>query len=192
MRAFPAASLRAATTEMPSRRRNGTPLQVNPEPTPLDEAAYVNLAGAACCGHTTMVEVVHAASHLSGLPELTDIRKVWFSDWYDGPITGVAVHDGREYLFVMVTDDDGGGGGSWNFEPRIYVLHSLPGEQLAQAWEMHRTFAAAGLPGCLHSRPCTIADAPHGETVAALRDRWPPECEYDYQNAPAVGWFRDA
>jgi hypothetical protein len=133
---------------------------------------------------------VHAASRLRGLSELTDVHKVWFSDWYDGPITGVALHDGREYWFVMVTNDDGGG--HWDFEPRVYVLHRLSGEQLAQAWEMHRDFAAAGFPGCLHSEPCPIAGARSTEVSAALRDRWPPELEDGYVNAPAVGWFRDA
>jgi len=130
---------------------------------------------------------MHAASRLSGLPELTEVRKVWFSAWYDGPITGVARYDGREYWFVMVTNNDDGE--PWDFDPRVYVLHDLSGEQLAQAWDMHRSFAAAGLPGCLHSPPCTIAG---GEMLAALRERWPPEHENGYMNAPAVGWFRDA
>jgi hypothetical protein len=136
-----------------------------------------------------MVDIVHAVSRLSGLSELTEVRKVWFSDWYDGPLTGVALHEGREYWFVMVTNDDGE---QWDFEPRVYVLHLLTGEQLAQAWEMHRSFAEAGIPGCLHSPPCTVADAAGGEMLEALRDRWPPEHEDDYMNTPAVGWFRDA
>jgi hypothetical protein len=135
-----------------------------------------------------MVGTMHAASRLSGLPELSGVRKVWFSDWYDGPITGVALHDGHEYWFVMVTND---GGERWDFKPRIYVLHRLTGEQLAQAWEMHRSFAEAGLPGCLHSPPCTVAGDAGGETLEALRDRWPEEQEDGYMNAPMVGWFRD-
>jgi hypothetical protein len=137
----------------------------------------------------SMVDVVHAASRLSGLSELTEVRKVWFSDWYDGPITGVALYDGREYWFVMVTNDNASG--SWDFDPRVYVLHRLSGEQLAQAWLMHRSFAAAGLPGCLHSPPCTTTGAT-AETLGALHARWPPEHEDGYMNAPAVGWFRDA
>ncbi|MGV9214317.1 hypothetical protein ACTFTM_20870 [Micromonospora sp. RB23] len=132
---------------------------------------------------------MHAASRLTGLPELTQVRKEWFSDWYDGPITGVAHHGGREYWFVMVTNDDEGG--SWDYDPRVYVLHRLSDQQLAQAWDMHRSFAAAGSPGCLHSPPCTVAGAA-AETLTALRDRWPPEHEDDYVNAPAIGWFRDA
>lgn len=137
----------------------------------------------------SMVCVVHAASCLSGLPELTGVRKLWFSDWYDGPITGVALQDGREYWFVMVTNDDDRG--SWDFDPRVYVLHRLSGEQLERAWDMHRSFAAAGLPGCLHSPPCTVAGG-GTEKLVALRDRWPPWHEDGYMNAPAVGWFRDA
>jgi hypothetical protein len=133
---------------------------------------------------------VHDASSLSGQPELTGVQKLWFSDWYDGPLTGLARHEGREYWFAMVTNDDGGG--HWDFDPRVYVLHRLAAEQLAQAWEMHRSFAQAGLPGCLGSPPCTIGDAASAEELAVLRDRWPPELEDGYLTAPAVGWFRDA
>ena len=133
---------------------------------------------------------MHAASRLSGLPELAGARQVWFSDWYDGPVTGVATHGGLEYWFVMVTDDDDGW--SWDFDPRVYVLHRISSEQLAQAWDAHRNFAAAGLPGCLHSPPCATAGAIDRDTLAALRDRWPPEIEDGYLNAPAIGWFRDS
>ena len=54
-------------------------------------------------------------SSLSGLPELTGVRKVWFSDWYDGPLTGIALYECREYWFVMAINDDAGG--HWDFEP---------------------------------------------------------------------------
>lgn len=135
-----------------------------------------------------MVEPVHAVSRLSGLPELAEVRKVWFSDWYDGPITGVAVRDGREYWFVMVTND--AAGETWAFDPRVYALHRLSRQQLAQAWEMHRAFASAGLPGCLHSPPCAATGAT-AEELDALRERWPPELEDGFMNAPAIGWFRD-
>jgi hypothetical protein len=131
---------------------------------------------------------MHSASRLSGLPELTGVRKEWFSDWYDGPITGVAVHDRREYWFVMCINDEDGG--SWDFRPRRYVLHRISPGQLAQARDAHRSFAAAGFPGCLHS-PCATAGAVDVDTVEALRDRW-PDVEDGYLTAPAIGWFRDA
>ncbi|GLK99366.1 hypothetical protein [Dactylosporangium matsuzakiense] len=131
---------------------------------------------------------MHAVSALSGLPELAEVRKVWFSDWYDGPITGVAVHDGREYWFVMVTND--AAGGTWDFEPRVYILHRLSRDQLMQAWAMHRAFASAGLPGCLHSPSCDAAGG-SAEDLDALRERWPPEVEAGFMNAPAIGWYRD-
>ncbi|MEU4689643.1 hypothetical protein [Actinoplanes sp. NPDC023714] len=79
---------------------------------------------------------MHPASSFEVLPELTGVRKIWFSE-------------------------------------------------LAQA------FAGAGFPGCLHAPPCPGAGPASGETVEALRDRWPPEQEEDYLHAEAVGWFRD-
>ena len=137
-----------------------------------------------------MAGMLHPTSRLSGLRELTGVRKVWFSDWYDGPLTGVAHYEGREYWYVMVTND--GEGGHRDFEPRVYVLHRLTGEQLADAWESHRGFVAAGIPGCLHSPPCAGSGPSDGPTVEALRERWPPDSEDGYLDAPAVGWFRDA
>ncbi|MDG4840219.1 hypothetical protein O7631_27120 [Micromonospora sp. WMMD967] len=131
---------------------------------------------------------MHAASRLSGLPELAQVRKVWFSDWYDGPITGVAAHDGREYWFVMVTND--AAGETWDFNPRVYALHLLSSEQLAQAWNMHRAFASAGLPGCLHLPRCASAGATVDE-LDALRERWPAEFEVGLMNTPAIAWFQD-
>jgi hypothetical protein len=130
---------------------------------------------------------VHTLSDISGLPELTDVEKVWFSDWYDGPITGVARHAGHEYWFVMVTAPESGA--SWDFKPRHYALHLLSNEQLAEAWQMHQSFAAAGFPGCLHSPPCANVKAQ--EATEALRDRWPEAHEEPWMNAPAIGWFRD-
>jgi hypothetical protein len=136
-----------------------------------------------------IVGVVHAAARLSGLPQLTEVRKLWFSGWYDGPITGLARYAGHEYWFVMVTNDQAGG--TWDFEPRIYVLHRLSEEQLAQVWDMHRGFSAAGLPGCLHLPPCPTTGGSAG-IVDELRARWPPEDEDAFMLAPAAGWFRDA
>jgi len=127
---------------------------------------------------------VHAASRRLGLPELHGVRKLWFSDWYDGPVTGIARHGGDEYWFAMVTDDD-------PFGPRVYLLHHLAAEQMADAWRMHRSFAAAGFPGCLHSPACATSGDATTATVDALRRRWPPELDDVYSSSPAVGWFRD-
>ena len=111
---------------------------------------------------------------------------VWFSGWYDGPTTGLAVHDSSEYWFVMVTID---GGEQWDFTPRVYILHQLTSEQLSEVWNTHRSFAAAGIPGCLHSPPCTADSATNGQKQAALYDQWPPDDEDAYTDAPAIGWF---
>jgi hypothetical protein len=48
---------------------------------------------------------MHPSSRLAGLTELSGVRMLWFSGWYDGPVTGLAQHNDRECWFVMVTDD---------------------------------------------------------------------------------------
>ena len=130
---------------------------------------------------------MHAPPRLTGLAELTRVRILWFSDWHDGPVTGLAVHDASEYWYVMVTEDYGE---HWDFDPRIYVLHRLTPEELAVAWDAHRSFAALNMPGCMHTPPCPVASAIDAGELDALRERWPPEREDAYLNAPAIGWFK--
>jgi hypothetical protein len=122
---------------------------------------------------------------IANLPELFNVRMLWFSDWYDGPITGIATWEGDEYWFVMVPDDSPGG--TWDFDPRVYVLHRLTLAQLSDAWAAHRAFAAAGVPGCLHDPPCPTG----GGSPEALYERWPPDHEEVFAAAPAIGWFSD-
>ncbi len=121
-----------------------------------------------------------------GLPELNGVRVIWFSDWYDGPVTGLAEYDGHEYWFVMVVNE---GGETWDFEPRVYILHRLTPDQLAQEWDAHRDFAAARIPGCMHSPPCPSDSPDDREALATLWERWPSEREDEYQEADAIGWF---
>ena len=131
--------------------------------------------------------MLHATAVLKDLPELYGVRKIFFDAWYDGPVSGLAEHDGHERRFIMVTNDEPGG--TWDLEPRVYVLHSLPPARLAEAWESHRAFAAAGLPGCLHQPPCPERD--DAEPLEALWERCPPEPDEPYADEPMIGWFRD-
>jgi hypothetical protein len=43
--------------------------------------------------------MTHPTSRLAGLTELTGVEELWFSDWYDGPITGLAAYREHEYWF---------------------------------------------------------------------------------------------
>jgi hypothetical protein len=131
---------------------------------------------------------VHTVASLAGLSELSDVRMLWFSDWYDGPVTGLAAHDGREYWFVMVPND---GGEAWDFDPRVYVLHQLTAEQLADEWERHRAFAALDIPGCLHTPGCRVASIIKTGERERLYERWPADDEAGHVHSPPVGWFRE-
>ncbi len=116
------------------------------------------------------------------------MRKLWFSGWYDGPTTGLALFDSSEYWFVMVTADEPGR--TWDYDPRVYLLHRLTGSQLARAWAEHRTAALAGLPGCLHKPACPTDVRAPAESPAGMWERW-AEQEDQFASAPAVGWFRN-
>lgn len=66
--------------------------------------------------------------------ELKGVQVVWFRDWYDGPLDGVAHFEGRDYWF-NATDD-------WvNDRPRRFVLIDAPQADLNRERVAHEANA---------------------------------------------------
>jgi hypothetical protein len=132
---------------------------------------------------------VHTLRVLSGLAELHGVRMLWFGDYYDGPVSGMAAYDGHECWFAAVWDERAG---NWTDRPRLYVLHQLTDEQRAAEWDRHRSFAArVGGPGvgCLHEPPCPSRPLTSEEERRRWYKEWPPEQQPDHLDAPVIGWF---
>ncbi|KAB1908822.1 hypothetical protein F8279_05765 [Micromonospora sp. AMSO1212t] len=106
----------------------------------------------------------HAGS--DALPELVGVEIVELLDWYDGPLDGLALHEGREFWFSAGPDWAPG-------EPRRLVLHAITAEQAARVRAEARQFEAFA------------AAAP------ADGDAWEQawDARSTYSEAPASGWF---
>jgi hypothetical protein len=131
---------------------------------------------------------MHRLSDLRDLDELEDVRLLWFCDYYDGPVAGLALFAGREYWFSAVWDEQGD---DWTERPRRYTLHEWTEDQARLEWDEHRRFAAeVGGPGvgCLHDPPCPTRPLASESQRQAWYERHPWEGA-SYADSPVVGWF---
>ncbi|MGC4816703.1 hypothetical protein [Micromonospora sp. DT63] len=130
---------------------------------------------------------MHEPSVLDGLTEMTGVQMLWFADYYDGPLDGLALLDGREYWFIAVADERDC---PVDQERRCYVLHAISEEQARAEWAEHRDFVAVvGGPGCVHTPACAHGPVDADAAAAWHRDH-PWELRPDHASAPAIGWFR--
>jgi len=130
---------------------------------------------------------MHTARDLVGLSELTAVYILWFDDWYDGPRSGLARYQDREFWFAAVelaADDDWRG-------PRRHILHVIDEDEAAAEWREHRSFVAEVGGACLHEPRCPERPLATVEEMRRWYERHPPESGPDYLSRPAVGWFGD-
>jgi hypothetical protein len=114
---------------------------------------------------------MHDESALARLTELSGVEILWFFDFYDGAIVGLARWEGREFWFAGVHPLDR--------RPRRYVLHEISAADVHAASALHRRLAA-------------YADAARRGLLDSAQERawgraW--ASRPDYRRAPAVGWF---
>jgi hypothetical protein len=64
---------------------------------------------------------------VNDFPELDGVRLLWHADYWDGPLAGLARHNGQDYWFEVEVFD-------WDDPPaeRRYLLYSLTEEELAE------------------------------------------------------------
>jgi hypothetical protein len=99
--------------------------------------------------------------------QVLDVRIVWCEEWYDGPLTGVADHDGGQYWFTPLAED-------WHRErPRRYVLRRLPAAEAS----------------ALGERMSDARAMPPGEYWAKYHTEDRDEGGYQQHDGEAVGWF---
>lgn len=115
------------------------------------------------------------------LPRLdrSEVRLLWHSGFWDGPINGLCLFQGRKCWFEMCED-----GASY----RRFLVLELTAEELADEERWHALF---------REHVGTHTDYGTDEAgVVHLRERWAAFYEpfgkrprVDYSRNPAVGWF---
>src|SRR5258706_13714445 len=71
----------------------------------------------------------------SDLPELAGVRLVTISNWFDGPLAGLAAYEGRTHWYEgrdPLSDDEGN---AWE-----YVLYVLSASELTHELDRHEAF----------------------------------------------------
>jgi hypothetical protein len=87
-----------------------------------------------------------------GIRELTGVRVLWYSDWYDGPVSGLVVVEGNALWFEAVWDAESD---DWA-DPRRLVLHELSADELHDLWKMPRLRSESTVQGDLRVRPGSV------------------------------------
>lgn len=118
------------------------------------------------------------------------IMPLWSTDWWDGPLSGVAEYDGEKMYFSMKDEDDETG-------RRTFNLYRLTPEQMERELAWHALFkenvgdhTEYGPDGRRRREGTTLKPQ---EQWAKFYDNYPPyktrEPRHDLSKAELVGWF---
>jgi hypothetical protein len=116
-----------------------------------------------------------------------DVKVLWATEWWDGPVRGVAARGDRHYWFDAVFDQ-----ATDEFtEPRRLLVYELTGEEYAQEAERHKRWEeVGGTSYCFH----LAAEQRHRPPIArdALQRFYEEERVRpgpDYTSRGSSGWF---
>ncbi len=125
-------------------------------------------------------------SDVTVVPEIdrSAVTFLWFNDFYDGPLAGMAEMNGTRYLFDMIDRNVLGD----EEEDRRYWLIALTNDQLNDELRWHDLFCNnVGTHFDLTDRPPLPREAVDMDAFyVPYRQRVPP----DYSQNDVVGWFR--
>jgi hypothetical protein len=73
---------------------------------------------------------------------------LWHCGYYDGPLSGVCMHNGKEHWFECTYEthwiDEDEEGESEYYQGRVFGLIELTDEEIRQEWERHKLFVKYG------------------------------------------------
>jgi hypothetical protein len=79
--------------------------------------------------------------------QLSGVTVLWISDWWDGPVAGLASFDGHDRWFRAIFDEEADEYPS----PRRYRLFEISEPELVKQWDMHHHWEEVGGGGwCFH------------------------------------------
>ena len=80
-------------------------------------------------------------------PDLSQVTVLWVTDWWDGPIEGMASYQGRDCWFRAIFDEQAD---EWT-SPRRCRLYELAGDERQRLWASYRRWEdLAGGNSCYH------------------------------------------
>ncbi len=125
---------------------------------------------------------------LNSADELHGLTLVWLDNWWDAPLSGVALYRGLAHSFEAVWDSEKD---DW-VVPHVFQLHALDAEQRRQAWKRHRFFEqVVGTVYCYHAGIERGVQRPE-EMHHKFYDRYPSPASKHRGNRQPLGWFQEA
>ena len=127
----------------------------------------------------TLIEHAH-------LPQIdrSNVRLLWHSGFWDGPTSGLCLHNGRKCWFEMCAEGEEGDG----FYRRFLLLELSP-EQVEDEERWHDLFRRKVGAHCDHGDP--KGEVLPRESWREFYDEYEKRGRVDYSANPAIGWFED-
>ena len=120
---------------------------------------------------------------MTDCPRVENVELLWAADYWDGPMAGLARHDGSDYWYEAEAFD-------WDTPPseRRYLLYPMTDEELAAEHEAQRAF-----------RKHVGTHTSYRDNRVVGRGKVRPESEWQkfyekyeyrsYADRPPIGWF---
>lgn len=119
------------------------------------------------------------------MSDVDGVELLWLSDYWDGPVAGLALYRGERLWFDAEWDDKGD---DWTV-PRRFRLRRLPARELAKQEAIHDAFERmVGTNSCMHDLE-NIAHPADAATRTAFYEMHPPAGRTSYEDLPALATF---
>ncbi|MBI4942189.1 MAG: hypothetical protein HY830_15700 [Actinobacteria bacterium] len=119
------------------------------------------------------------------MSDVDGVQLLWLSDYWDGPVAGLALYRGERLWFDAEWDDSLD---DWT-APRRYRLRRLPVEELAKQEAIHHDFERmVGTNSCMHYLERVVPPA-DTTTRSAFYAIHPPSDRIDVHDLPVLANF---
>jgi hypothetical protein len=123
---------------------------------------------------------------MTGCPRVGNVRLLWHADYWDGPLCGLAHHNGRDYWFAVEPFDPDDPPAEWR-----YFLYPLSDEELEDEREWHREFQKYVGTHTDYDANGNVDDSgvKWGADSWKFYDESAMRAVPDYTSRPPIAWF---
>jgi hypothetical protein len=116
-----------------------------------------------------------------------DVRYLWFSDFWDGPMSGMALYNGQPYWFEMVEENREYPNGFY----RRFGLFEMSPEEIEEETRWHNLFREKVGEHTTYNMEGKEVNAPMkpSEMWKEFYEPYQKRPKPDYLNHPVIGWF---
>jgi hypothetical protein len=126
------------------------------------------------------------SERMTDCPRVGDVRLLWDVDHWDGPLCGLAHHNGRDYWFAVEAFDPDDPPAEWR-----YFLYPLTDEELEDEGEWHRKFQKYVGTHTDYDANGNVDDSgvKWAADASKFYDEHAMRAVPDYTSRPPIAWF---